>query len=150
MIRKKVWSQKRKANVYPERSLVGCKWVFKVKHNGVYRARLVALGYSQIPGVDYTDNYAPVVNDVTLRVALTIRVQKKWKRKNLDVETAFLEGELKEKIYMKPPPGFLVILEDMQEAIFKEATDESRKSVTGFMVYFCGVLVAWKSKMQKT
>ena len=50
---------------------------------------------------------------------------------------------------MKPTPGFLVILEDMQEAIFKEATDESRKSVTGFMVYFCGVLVAWKSKMQK-
>ena len=48
---------------------------------------------------------------------------------------------------MKPPPGFLVILEDMQEEIFKEAKDESRKSVTGFMVYFCGVLVAWKSKM---
>ena len=81
---------------------------------------MVALGYSQIPGVYYMDNYAPVVNDVTLRVALTIGVQKKWKRKNLDVETEFLEVELKEKIYMKPPPGFLVILEDMQDAIFKE------------------------------
>ena len=42
--------------------LVGCRWVFKVKRNGVYHARLVAKGFSQIPGVDFTDNYSPVVN----------------------------------------------------------------------------------------
>ena len=45
--------------------LVGCRWVFKVRRNGVYHARLVAKGFSQIPSVDFTDNYSPVVNDVT-------------------------------------------------------------------------------------
>ena len=53
------------------RRLIGCKWVFKIKRNGIFRARLVALGYSQIPGVDFTDNFAPVINDVTYCVVLT-------------------------------------------------------------------------------
>ena len=58
-----------KRNDHPNDSrLVGCRWVFKVKRNGVYHARLVAKGFSQIPGVDFTDNYSPVVNDVTFRV----------------------------------------------------------------------------------
>ena len=42
----------------------------QIKRDGTYRARLVALGYSQVPGLDFTDNFAPVVNDVTFRVAL--------------------------------------------------------------------------------
>ena len=50
--------------------LVGCRWVFKVKRNGVYHARLVPKDFSQIPGVDFTDNYSPVVNDVTFRVVV--------------------------------------------------------------------------------
>ena len=44
--------------------LVGCRWVFKVRRNGVYDARLVAKGFTQMPGVDFADNYSPVVNDV--------------------------------------------------------------------------------------
>ena len=46
------------------------KWVFQIKKNGFYRARLVACGYSQVPGVDFTKNLAPVINDVTYRVHL--------------------------------------------------------------------------------
>ena len=42
------------------------KWVFEIKQNGVFRARLVACGYSQIPGQDFGDIYSPVVNDVTV------------------------------------------------------------------------------------
>ena len=53
------------------------KWVFKIKPSGVYRARLVALGYSQVPGIDFTDNFAPVVNDVTLRTALVLSIYKR-------------------------------------------------------------------------
>ena len=53
-----------------DRRLVGCRWVFKVKSNGVYHARLVAKGFSQIPGMDFTDYYSPVVNDVTFRVVV--------------------------------------------------------------------------------
>ena len=62
--------------------LVRCTWVFKVKRNGVYHARLVAYGFSQIPGVDFTDNYSPVVNEVTFRVVgprmLIENLKGKW------------------------------------------------------------------------
>jgi len=84
---------------------VKCKWVFKIKRNGVFRARLVACGYSQIPGVDFTENYSPVVNDVTFRLLLLIWIYFKLTAKIVDVETAFLYGKLTEEIYMECPPG---------------------------------------------
>ena len=62
-----VWRHVRTNDHPNDRRLVGCRWVFKVKRNGAYHARLVAKGFSQIPGVDFTDNYSPVVNDVTFR-----------------------------------------------------------------------------------
>ena len=62
MKRCRVWKLFKKHKIPPNRRLIGCKWVFKEKNNGVFRARLVALGYNQIPGVDYTENYAPATN----------------------------------------------------------------------------------------
>ncbi len=50
------------------------KWVFKIKRDGIFRARLVACGYSQIPGVDFTENYAPVMNDVMWRILLVAMI----------------------------------------------------------------------------
>ena len=47
----------------PERKLIGSRWVFKVKRNGVFRAQLYASGYAQIPGVDHQGNFAPVLLD---------------------------------------------------------------------------------------
>ncbi len=79
--------------------------MFKVKRNGVFRARLVALGYSQIPGVDYTDNFAPVINDITYRIVLLNWLINDWDSEVIDVETAFLYGNLEEEIYMKCPDG---------------------------------------------
>ena len=87
--------------------LVGCKWVYKLKRNGVYRSRLVALGYTQVAGVDFTDNFSPVVHAVTLRAALVLWLVLGLDVDQIDVETAFLEGELdeKERVYLKCPPG---------------------------------------------
>ena len=65
MISRGVWRNRSRRDMPAGRKLIGSKWVFKKKKNGVYRARLVALGYSQVPGVDYTDNFAPVINDVS-------------------------------------------------------------------------------------
>ena len=70
------------------RKLVGCKWVYKLKRNGVYRSRLVALGYTQIPGVDFTDKFSPVVHDVTLRTALIL-----WIVLGLDVDQIDVEEQ---------------------------------------------------------
>ena len=65
-----VWRHVKRNDCPNDHGLVGCRWVFKVKRNGVYHARLVTKGFSQIPGVDFTDNYSPVVNDVTFRVVV--------------------------------------------------------------------------------
>ena len=83
-----------------DRMLIGCKWAFKIKRDGTYRARLVALSYSQVPCVDFTDNFAPVVNDVTFRIALARMMMEDLKCMLIAVETAFLYGEIEEEIYL--------------------------------------------------
>ena len=59
MIDREVWRKTERKKIPNNRRLIGNKWVFKIKRDGTYRARLVALGCSQIPGVDCTDNFAP-------------------------------------------------------------------------------------------
>ena len=54
--------------------------------NGVYRARLVGLGYSQIPGVDHKDNVSPVVTDTTFRCVLVIALLNEWDMEVVDIE----------------------------------------------------------------
>ena len=71
--------------------MIGSKWVFEEKRDGRFRARLVCLGYSQILGVDFSDNYAPVGNDITFRVIMVLRIYN-LHAVLLDVETAFLYG----------------------------------------------------------
>ena len=86
--------------------LVGCRWVFKVTRNGVYHARLVAKGFSQIPGMDFRDSYSPVVNDVTFRVVVARMLIENLKGKVVDIDNAFLNGDLEHEIYMKIPEGY--------------------------------------------
>ena len=97
---RKVWKIVNIKDIPPDRRLIGCRWVNKRKRNGVYRARLVALGYSQIPGVDYTDNFAPVIQDTTFRIICFMIVVNGWVAEIVDVETAFLYGDLEETIYI--------------------------------------------------
>ena len=105
MIDREVWRKTERKMIPNDRRLIGNKWVFKVKRDGTYRVRLVALGYSQIPEVDYTDNLAPVAHDVTFMIALARMVVEKLDSLVMDVETAFLNGEIDEEIFMKSPVG---------------------------------------------
>ena len=92
------------------RKVVSSKWVYRVKYKADgtisrYKARLVARGYTQVFGVDYTDTYAPVTRLETLRLLFALAVQNDWEVRQIDVKTAYLYGDLDEEIYMEPPEG---------------------------------------------
>ena len=96
-----VWRHVSRKDCTQDHRLVGCRWVSRVKHNGVYHARLVAKGFSQIPGMDFTDNYSPVVNDATFRVVVARMLIENLKGKVVDIHNAFLNGDLEHEIYIK-------------------------------------------------
>ena len=105
MERCKVWRKVKRSDIPLGKRCVKHKWVFQWKRDGTARARLVACGYSQIAGVDYTDVFSPVANDVSFRIMIICMIL--WKLEGLifDVETAFLNGDLDEEIYMDCPKG---------------------------------------------
>ncbi|KAG8472363.1 hypothetical protein CXB51_034244 [Gossypium anomalum] len=97
------------------KKVVRCKWVFKKKEgtSGVkeprYKARLFGKGYSQIPGVDFTDVFSPVVKHSSIRALLGIVAIHDLELEQLDVKTTFLYGELEKDIYIQQPEGFTVL-----------------------------------------
>ncbi|KAJ9705530.1 hypothetical protein PVL29_003532 [Vitis rotundifolia] len=95
----------------PTANIVGSKWVFKtkLKEDGTidrYKARLVARGFSQIPGLDFGETFSPVIKHTTIRLILSLAVTLGWTMRQLDVKNAFLHGFLKEEVFMEQPPGF--------------------------------------------
>ncbi|GJT02189.1 zinc finger, CCHC-type containing protein [Tanacetum coccineum] len=92
--------------------LVSCKWLFKIKEGieGVqkprYKARLVACGFTQITGIDYNEVFSLVVRHTSIRVILALTACKDYELEQLDVNTAFLHGNLEEVIYMRQPPVY--------------------------------------------
>jgi hypothetical protein len=92
---------------------IGCKWVYRIKYkeNGEidkYKARLVTKGFAQKEGIDYEETFAPTAKWNTIRVVLALAAQNGWKVHQMDVKSAFLNGDLQEDVYMTQPPGFEV------------------------------------------
>ena len=105
MAEMKVFKIVKRKNIPSNKRCVKYRWVFDIKRNGTFRARLVACGYSQIPGIDFTDSFSPVTNDVTFRILLIYAILFKLDIRLIDIETAFLHGLLDEQIYMDCPQG---------------------------------------------
>jgi len=94
-------------------NLVGSKWVFRAKKDTAgnvihHKACLVAQGYSQVPGVDFFDTYAPVANLSSIRTVLALCAHLNLELHRIDIKGAYLNGKLTENevIYMCQPPGF--------------------------------------------
>ena len=69
------------------------------------KSRIVVQGFSQVEGVDFTETYAPVAKVTTFRLMLALAKVLNLHIHQLDVDSAFLYADLKEDVFMKPPPG---------------------------------------------
>ncbi|TQE04994.1 hypothetical protein C1H46_009465 [Malus baccata] len=109
MFKNQVWSLvEPKSHVKP----IGCRWVYKTKRNACgqierYKARLVAKGFTQREGIDYNDTFSPVSSKDSMRIIMAITAHFDLELHQMDVKTAFLNGDLQEDIYMCSPLDLL-------------------------------------------
>ena len=92
---------------------IGCKWIFKrkLKQDGSiekYKARLVTKGFKQMNDVDYFDTFSPMIRITSIRVLIALASIHNLVIHQMDVKTAFLNGDLEEEIYMDQPEGYVV------------------------------------------
>ena len=94
-----------------DQKIIGCHWVLTTKHNSdgdiiKYKARLVAQGFSQVPGMDFDETFSPVMRLESFQILLTIAIQFDLEIHQMDIVGAYLNGDLIEEIYMKQIPGY--------------------------------------------
>lgn len=96
----------------PHFNVISGKWLYRHKFNADgslerYKARWVARGFTQQPGVDYTETFSPVIKPTTIRTVLSLALSRSWPIHQLDVTNAFLHGSLSEPVYCEQPSGFV-------------------------------------------
>ena len=108
---KEVWDLIPMSKVKEGAKILGSKWVFDVKYRKDdyierFKARFVAQGFNQIPGIDFEDSYSSVARYESIRLLLAIGCQRDMEIHTMDVETAFLNAICKDDVYVKQPKGY--------------------------------------------
>ena len=86
--------------------------MYRIKHRvdgsiERYKAHLVARGFAQQEGIDYSETFSPVIKQDTVKLVFFIAVSRNWKIHQVDIHNAFLNNVLTEEVYMKQPLGFV-------------------------------------------
>ena len=89
-----------------EHKVIGTEWVFKVKTDHTLKGRAVVQGWGHVPGIDCGCTYAPVCRVQSIRMALAIAASEDWEIFQRDVQTALLNAEVQEEVYVKTSPGY--------------------------------------------
>ncbi len=95
-----------------DKKVIGCKWVYKVKHNvdgfvSRYKTRLVAKGYAKTYGINYEETYSPVTKMMTINSIVAMAATKGWSLHQMDVKNVFIHGDLQEEVYMEQRLGYV-------------------------------------------
>jgi hypothetical protein len=94
-------------------NVITLKWVFKLARDETdaiikHKARLMARGFVQQEGIDFDDTFAPVSRIESMRLLFMLAAQEGWHVHHMDVKSVFLNGYLKEEVYVHQPPGFTI------------------------------------------
>ena len=92
--------------------IIRLKWIYKVKKDVSgniikHKARLIAKGYAQEPGIDFDEIFMPVTRLETIRLLLALSSKNNWEVHHLYVKTTFLNGEISEEVYAAQPEGYV-------------------------------------------
>ena len=117
------------------KKILSSKWIFKVKDDGRYKARLVVRGFEQEEGIDFEETFSPVVSTISLRICFALIAMKDLKFKIFDIKTAFLYGSLDEEIFMCLPEGFKDKVCKLKKALYglKQAPLKWNQRFEGFL-----------------
>nr|GEX32586.1 retrovirus-related Pol polyprotein from transposon TNT 1-94 [Tanacetum cinerariifolium] len=162
--------------------IIALKWIYKVnldEYDDVLKnkARLVAKGYRQEEGIDFKESFAHVARIEAIRIFIANAASKNMTIYQMDVKTGFLNGELKEEVYVSQPEGFvdpdhLTHVYHLKKALyglkqpppawydtlsrflldnkFSKGCQDTRRSTSGSAQFFGDKLVSWSSKKQKS
>lgn len=96
----------------PGLNVIDCRWLFRIKYlpDGTIdkcKSRLVSKGYNQQEGIDYFETFSPVIKSTTFHTVLNVATSRNWCLRQIDINNAFLQGNLTEEVYMRQHPGFV-------------------------------------------
>nr|GEY11927.1 retrovirus-related Pol polyprotein from transposon TNT 1-94 [Tanacetum cinerariifolium] len=141
--------------------IIALKWIYKVKldeYGDVLKnkARLVAKGYLQEEGIDFEESFSPMARIKAIRIFIANAASRNMTVYQMDVKTAFLNGELKEEVYVSQPEGFVDPYHPTHVYRLKKpyadhaGCQDTRRSTLGSAQFLGDKLVSWSSKKQQS